>query len=150
MTLYAVDKLMVETRRLASDYYRLTGKTLPVSSELAKYDVSQIMGFGAPEKAESGVDLIASLDWGSKKVLVKSRVIFESGKSKPRVGQLNFDGSWELIVLELMNSDYEPVELYLATRETIEKSVSSSKNKRGAISVAKFKSVSQKIWPKDS
>lgn len=149
MTLYAVDKLMVETRRLASDYYRLTGKALPVSSELAKYDVSQIMGFRAPEEVESGVDLIASDDWGNKKVMVKSRVIFEKGKSKPRVGQLNFDGFWDLIVLELMNPDYEPIEIYIATRETLEKSVSSSKNKRGAISVAKFKSISQKVWPKD-
>ena len=44
MAVYKLDKLMAETRRLAAEYRRSTGSTLPVSAELAKFDAISLLG----------------------------------------------------------------------------------------------------------
>ena len=150
MSIYAVDKLMTETRRLASEYYKTTGQVLPVSSELSRYDVIQKLKFLPIEKPEKGVDLLGSGPWKDKKALIKSRVIFENSKSKQRVGQLNMEGGWEVVILVLMNEAYEPFEMYLIDRPTIESTLSvgkeSSRRQRGALSVAKFKALGTRVW----
>lgn len=38
-------------------------------------------------------------------------VIFKNSKSRPRVGQLNFDGKWDFVILVLLNEDYFAQEL---------------------------------------
>lgn len=152
MSVYAVDKLMTETRRLAAEYHRLTGQILPVSSELSKYDAARLLGFVEPESIESGVDLIGIKQWQNQKVQVKSRVLFPNSKSKQRVGQLNYEGGWDLVALVLMDPNYDPTEIYLATRELLNPTIQEQaldrkkKSNKGAMSVAKFKALAELVW----
>jgi hypothetical protein len=145
MSVYSVNKLMEETRKVAANFYKLTGETLPVASELAKYDVMNIMNFQKPEEAESGVDLIATGKWEGQKIQVKSRVLLSTNQSKPMVGQINPNGAWDLIVLVIFDSDYFPGEILMLSRADLDASMNLS-NKRGSMSVAKFKNISKCIW----
>ncbi len=38
MSVYAVDKLMAQTRKLAADFRQMTGQPLPVTAEIANFD----------------------------------------------------------------------------------------------------------------
>ena len=147
MSVFAVDKLMEQTRRLAAEYYQTTKQTLPVSTELAKYDASRLLDLTAPEQPIAGIDAI---DKQGNKIQIKSRVIFKEGNAGYRIGQMNVNAEWDVILLVLMDKDYHPFEIYSAPRHEIEAVQNDKPNlkrgKRGAMSVAKFKAISELLW----
>lgn len=151
MPVYNLEKLMDETRRIASEYRQSTGATLPVSAELAKFDAIKLLSLKPVKNQGKAVDALLVSDKGEKKVQVKGRVIFNSGKTSQRVGQLNLDADWDLLFLVLLNNRYETTEIYQVGRDKLlaELTDSSSfhKKQRGAISVKKFKAISQLCWP---
>lgn len=150
MSIYAVDKLMAETRRLAAEYHQQTGQVLPVSSELARYDVARLLKFTEPSEPETGVDFIGAGSWEGQKIQVKARVLFDNSKSRQRVGQLNLDSAWDQIALVLMTPTYDPDEIYMLDRDTFLAEVGGKENpkrkSRGALSVAKFKAIGKRVW----
>lgn len=151
MTIYSIDTLIEETRRLAAEFRRTTGTMLPVSGEIARYDVCHHLGFQLIEERDCGYDAIGRGKWQNQKIQIKSRVIGESVKSGHRIGQLNLDADWELIMLSLMDNNFEPLEIYALSRDKIVASLKHNSNdskrpKRGAISVAKCRIIGTLVW----
>jgi len=153
MSLYSLDKLINETRRLAAEFKRSTGTMLPVSGEIARYDVSTLLRLTLNEENNAGYDAIGRNQREGQRVLIKSRVIGDNVKSGHRIGQLNANGNWDIIILSLMDNDFEPMEMYQLGREKVIDALSGSKDKRckrGAISVAKFKIIGERVWSKEN
>lgn len=152
MTIYSIDKLITETRRLAAEFRRSTGQALPVSGEIARYDAARILGLTLCEQRAGGIDAIGNGDREGQRIQVKSRVIAQDKKSGARIGQLNPNGDWDTILLVIMDQDYEPCEIYEATREEVQEAMSksSSRSSRGALSVAKFKIISWLVWTRET
>lgn len=152
MTLYSIDKLIAETRRLAAEYRRSTGQTLPVSGEIARYDAARILGLTLCENRTGGIDAIGNGDRDGQRIQIKSRVITREKKSGARIGQLNPHGDWDTVLLVIMNQHYETCEIYEASREEVQASISSSSNRsnRGALSVSKFKIISWLVWTRET
>ena len=91
MDLYSIDKLMHETRQLAAKYRQTTGSTLPVTGEIARYDVAKALNLRLIEDQTLGYDAIGLADRDGLRILIKGRVLFEDSKSTPRIDQpLNF------------------------------------------------------------
>jgi len=135
---------MLETRRLAVEYRKTTGQTLPVSADLAIYDAVRLLNLDKVENTEAGVD--ATLE--DKKIQIKGRVIFDTTKMNQRIGQINEKGNWDFIYLVLFNAEYEPNAIFAANREQLsELFANDSKNARGKMTVRKFQIMSHKIWP---
>lgn len=150
MPVYKLDKLMDETRRLAAEYRRSTGSTLPVSAELAKFDAIRLLGMYAPENAERGVDALWDSTEDVERVQIKGRVIFDPKKSGQRVGQLNLDAEWDRVLLVLMNEDYQCTSIYSLTKNALLAALTETNdgktNVRGAISVKKFQAIADQLW----
>lgn len=143
---YSMQKLTDEARRLAADYRRATGKTLPLSPEIAINDAMRLLGLKTP--ADDSCDALRLADDGIRKVQVKGRVIFDEVKSGHRIGQLKLEKAWDEILLVIMDEDYQTKEIYCCTRPTIEQALAEkSPNKRGAMTVAQFKIIADKVWP---
>ena len=155
MSVYSVDKLIVEARRLAREFYRATGKPLPgVSAELALYDAIHYLGLTAVENSEArGYDAVGNGKNSNLKYQIKGRVIFDDQKSGQRVGQLRMDQNWDRVVLVLMDDGFDATDIYQAERHDIEQAMldsqSSSRKHRGALSVAKFKMISDLVWTRE-
>ena len=111
MSLYSIDKLINETRRLAAEFKRTTGTMLPVSGEIARYDVSKQLDLTLTEDRNCGYDAIGNNHRCGLRVLIKSRVIGDSVKSGHRIGQLNPNGNWDIVILSLMDNEFEPLEM---------------------------------------
>lgn len=150
MNTIAVDKLMSETRRLAALFRANTGATLPVSAELGRYDAAKLLHLKPLKEPGKGIDFIGTLGpYADKKILVKSRVVFEEGKSGYRIGQLNIDAPWDYITLVLYTAQYQPFEIYGAAKNDIVAAldkIPSARQQRGMMSLAKFKIISQLLW----
>ena len=154
MTVYSLDKLIAETRRLAAEYKRSTGQSLPVSGEIARHDAARILDLTLCEPRSGGVDAIGTGKREGQRIQIKSRILTEQSKSGARLGQLNTAGDWNTLLLVIMDEDYEPCEIYEATREDIkdeiDEAAGSKRSKRGALSIAKFKNISWLIWTRET
>ena len=152
MTVYSIDKLIAETRRLAAEFRRSTGQVLPVSGEIARHDAARILGLTLCEQRTGGIDAIGQGGREGQRIQVKSRVLSRDKKSGARIGQLNPNGDWDTVVLVIMDEDYEPCEIYEASREEVEEAMSSSSSRsnRGAISISKFKIISWLVWTRET
>lgn len=152
MSLYSYDKLIEETRKLAAEFRRTTGTMLPVSGEIARHDVSHHLNLELNKENAAGFDAIGKNEREGLRIQIKSRVVGDCVKPGHRIGQLNPDGNWDLVILSIMDDEFEPLEMYQASREEIIDAVedaNSNRKKRGAISVAKFKNIGKLVWTKE-
>ncbi|MDF1644748.1 MAG: hypothetical protein P1U80_11255 [Pseudomonadales bacterium] len=150
MSVYQVEKLMEETRRVAAEFRKATGQTLPVGPELARYDANRLLNLESPPDGLSGVDAVSGDDL---RYQIKNRVVFDDSKGGHRIGQLNFHGDWNVLLLVLLDEQYNTVEIYQMDRETAVEAVDELNNdtrkKRGPMSVAKFKALGSLVWDID-
>ena len=147
MGIYSVDKLITQTRRLAREYREATGRTLPVTAEIAINDAIRILDMTPAKQGTTGYDAI--LHWANEdlRVQIKGRVIFNERHSGYRIGQLKMDQIWDAVLLVLMDNNFETDEIYIAKRDVLtELTGTSSKNKKGPVSVAKFRAIGQLLW----
>ncbi len=153
MNLYAADKLITQARVLAAEYRRTMGKPLPgISNEIAEFDAIKLLQLKPKPEGEGGYDATDPAR-GDKRIQIKSRTIFDESKSGQRLGQLKLDKEWDSVVLVLMDENYEPYEIYEAEREEIIEFLdqsSSSRAKRGAMSVARFKIIGRLAWTREN
>ena len=141
MALYKVEKLMEETRHLAVAYRRSTGQTLAVSGEIARYDGLRLLHI-KPVNDLQGVDGILDYQGQSIRVQIKGRVIFDESKNIYKLGKINLDTPWQMMLLVLLNADYETDSIYGLTRELIE----ANEGRQKPFSVAKFKAIGTLLW----
>lgn len=153
MSLYSVDKLISEARRIAAEYRRTTGKPLGISAEIARHDACTYLEL-EPHEDAIGYDAMGLT--GEREGLrfqIKGRAIFDEKKGGQRLGQIKVDQNWDKILLVLMNEDFETTEIYEASREDmlddIEEVGASNRTKRGAMSIARFKRIAHLVWNKD-
>ncbi len=153
MTVYAADKLIAQARILAAEYRRTMGKPLPgISNEIAEHDAVKLLKLQPQTTGESGYDAVDPARKG-KRIQIKSRTVFDESKSGQRVGQMKLDKEWDSVLLVLMDENYEPYEIYEAEREDILEFIadsSSSRAKRGAMSVARFKIIGRLAWTREN
>ncbi len=154
MSLYSLEKLIAETRRLARDYRNATGKSLGgVSGEIAQFDACNELDLEPVQQGtEGGYDAVGRGKREGKKIQIKARAIFDEGKSGQRIGQLKLDQDWDSVVLVLMDENYEPFEMYELNREEViadQEKNQSKRAKRGAMSVAKFKAIGELVWTRE-
>jgi len=150
MSIYATEKLVSEARRLAAEYRRATGQPLGISGEIAEFDAAKLLSLDIITPKPGGYDAMGKIgNRKDKRIQIKGRVMFEDSKGRARIGQLKTDMDWDSIVLVVMDDDYQAIEIYECDREVVENALDEAPaNKRGAMSVAKFKKISTLVWTK--
>jgi hypothetical protein len=153
LSVYAADKLIAQARVLAAEYRRTMGKPLPgISSEIAEHDAVRLLKLEPRAEGEGGYDAVDPAR-GDKRIQIKSRTIFDESKSGQRIGQMKLEKEWDSVLLVLMDEEYEPYEIYEAERDEILEFIdrsSSSRAKRGAMSVARFKIIGRLAWTREN
>jgi len=149
MSLYDMEKLYTETRSIAARFRHTMGKNIGgITSELAAYDAARLLGLELCSEQEVGYNAVGAKNYSGQKILVKGRAIFKDQKSRQRLGQIKLNVNWDLILLVLLDDSFEPQEIYLATHAEIAEILGDKEGvkKKGPISVAKFKAISQLVW----
>ena len=147
MTLHAAEKLIGEARRIAAEYRRTTGKSLGISSEISKHDGCYLLGLEPVSEQVGGYD---ATDSDGKKIQIKGRVIFDESKGGQRLGQLKLEQDWDAVILVLMDENFDTFEIYQTWREDIIDALDqSNRNKRGAMSIARFKNIANLVWTRE-
>lgn len=150
---YSIDALIAQTRRLAAQFRAATGRPLPVSAEIAQYDASRLLELDPVPCGTGGYDAIGRGARAGRRIQIKGRVVPTEGGAAHRIGQLKLDQAWDTLMLVLMDEQFEPCYIYEAERATIEAWLNGSqgrrRNKRGAMSVARFKNIARLAWSRE-
>ncbi len=154
MSVYSVEKLISEARRLAAEFRRTTGKPLPgVSGEIAEHDAARLLDLELCKDKPGGYDAVGRGSRAGKHIQIKGRVIFDEDKAGQRVGQLKLEQDWDSVLLVVMDENYEPFEIFEAERDDIldamEDGGGSARKKRGAMTVARFKIIAHLVWTRE-
>lgn len=150
MNIYAVDKLMAEARRLAAEYRRVTGKTLPLSGEIAVNDAVRLLGLQAAATTDVGYDAFKGTDQACERFLIKARVVFDEQRGAHRLAELKFDRPWDTLLLVLLDAAYETVEIYAVSRARAAAALADgSGGKKPSLSVPRIKIIGSRVWARE-
>lgn len=151
MSVYSVDKLMAQTRKLAADYRKATGQPLPLTVEIANFDAARLLDLKLLQPPPGGYDAIGqSGEREGLRYQIKGRAIFDENKSGQRIGQLKLEQDWDAVLLVLLDEEYQPFAIHEADRCCLEQALAESpSNKRGAMSVARFRIISEQVWTRE-
>lgn len=146
-----LEKLLHRARKLAREYYELTGRPLGVTGEVGEYWAAKHLGVRLSAARMAGYD---ALDRSRRRVQIKARVIFTGNKKSQRIGRINLSHRFDAVILVLLNEAYEPLQMYRADRKAVEQALlapgSTARNEKGALAVSKFKSIGKLIWTHQS
>lgn len=147
-----VREILAEVRRLAGEYYRLTGKPLGVTGELAEYVAAEILGLELAPPRTEGYDAIRNTGEGSQRIQIKGRAFGEGASKSQRVGVIKRGAPCDAVMLVLMdNCTFDPREIWEATYADVEAALAQPGSKardRGTLSVPLFKKIAVQIWPR--
>ena len=143
--------LLGEVKPLACEYYKITGRPLGITAEIAEYEAARILKLKLSPARQSGCDAIRKTASGDQRLQIKGRCILPGAKSGQRLGSINLEKEWDAVILVLLDEDYKPTAIYEADRLTVTDAVtapgSRARNKRGQLGISKFKSIGTRIWP---
>lgn len=144
-------ELLAEAKRLAKEYYDLTGRPLGVTGEVAEYEAARLLDIELSPVRQAGYDAIRNRPNGTERLQIKGRCILPTSKPGQRVGSIRLDKEWDAVLLVLLNENFDATAIYEADRLAVEAALrapgSKARNERGALAVSKFKAIGREIWP---
>ncbi|MSR13780.1 MAG: hypothetical protein EXR86_04295 [Gammaproteobacteria bacterium] len=150
MSVYAVDKLMSEARRLATEYKKLTGKTRPLSAEIAINDAVRLLSLVPVTDPGLGYDAVQNHADRQERCVIKARVLFDPAKNAHRLGDVKLDKPWDTLLVVLMNASYETTEIYAVSREAVANAVAErAEHKKANLTIAKIKFIGALAWARE-
>ena len=147
-----VREILGAVKPLAAEYYRLTGKPLGVTGEVAEYVAATTLGLELTPPRTKGYDAIRRTAAGDVRIQIKGRAYDPLSRESQRMGQIKPEGPCDTVMLVLLDSStLDPVEIWEAPFPAVIARLaepgSISRNKRGAMAVSDFKRLAMKVWP---
>lgn len=147
-------EVLSAAKQLARRYRALTGKPLGVTGEVAEFEASRILGLELTAARTAGYDAIRKESGAAVRLQVKGRCILPGSNPGQRIGKIDITKEFDGVLLVLMNEALDATAIYEADRASVVAALtapgSKSRNERGALGVAKFKSIGRRIWSKST
>ena len=143
-------ELLQQTTRIAREYYRLTGRPLGVTGEIAEAEAVRLLGLDLAGPRQEGYDATRRQGRGVEHVQVKGRVMQPGHTDSAKIGAISFKHEWDTVALVLLNEEFVTTAIYEATRESIGAELTrpgSKARQRGVLSVSMFKRLGKQVWP---
>ncbi|HQT90319.1 MAG TPA: hypothetical protein PK677_17600 [Acidiphilium sp.] len=146
-----VREILAAVKPLAAEYYRLTGKPLGVTGEVAEYVAAETLGLLLADARTPGYDAIRQTPGGPQRIQIKGRAYGDDAKPGQRISRIKTDAACDAVLLVLLDTKtldaremWEAPFTAVAARLTVPGSKSRD---RGALSVSEFKRMARKVWP---
>lgn len=146
-----VREILAQVKNLAAEYYRLTGKPLGVTGEVAEYVAAELLGLELAPARTAGYDAVRQSARGLERIQIKGRAYGADAKPGQRMGALKRGANCDMVLLVLLdNQTLDPCELWEAPYAdviTLLDRPGSKARDRGALGVSTFKKIARRVWP---
>lgn len=142
--------ILRKAKVLAREYYRLTGKPLGITGEVAEYEAARILKLELTPVRQAGYDATELKNGVIRRLQIKGRRLILNNKPGQRLGSIDINKDWDAVLLVLLDEKFDAVVIYEAERKAVVKALtmpgSKARNERGALSVSKFRSIGRVRW----
>jgi hypothetical protein len=143
--------LLAEAKGIARRYYAPTGKPLGITGEVAEYEAARTLGVTLAPARQAGFDATELLGGMTRRLQVKGRCLPHGYTLGQRRGSIQPDKEWDAVLMVLLDSTFSATEIWEADRAVVLAALaapgSKARNERGALGVAKCKSIGRLRWP---
>jgi hypothetical protein len=144
--------LLRAAKRIAKEYYSLTGRPLGITGEVAEYEAVSKLGLDLAGVRQEGYDATMPHPSGTPiRYQIKGRCMYGPLKPHAKMGAISLDKPWDAVLLVLLNADLDATAIYHADRVPVEEALlapgSRARNERGQLAISKFKSIGFQVWP---
>ena len=143
-----IREILATVKPLAAEYYRLTGKPLGVTGEVAEYVAATTLDLTLTPARTVGHDALR----GHERIQIKGRAFGKDAKPSQRISRIKLDAPCDTVLLVLLdNVTLEPREMWEAPYRAICECLArpgSKARSRGALSLSAFKRLAHRVWPK--
>ena len=150
MTIDPVLEILAEAKKLAQKYRVLTGKPLGITGEVAEYEAARILGVALTPARQAGYDATETREGKVFHLQIKGRCVLEDSKPGQRMGSIDIKKEFDAVLLVLLDGNFDATVIYEAPREAVisalTKPGSKSRNERGSLGIAQFKSIAHVRW----
>ena len=99
------DSSLATVKPLAAEYYRLTGKPLGVTGQVAEYVAADLLGLTLTPARTTGYDALR----GTERIQIKGRAYGKDAKPGQRMSRIKIDAPCDIVLLVLLdNATLEP------------------------------------------
>jgi hypothetical protein len=146
-------ELLAQAKRLAAEYYALTGKPLGVTGEVAEHVVADMLHLELAAPRTKGHDALRHLPCGGvERIEIKGRAFDAASKRAQRIGRIKRNADCDVVLLVLLDiATLDPREIWEARYSDVSARLAmpgSKSRERGALGVNEFKRLAKCIWPK--
>jgi hypothetical protein len=145
-----VREILASVKPLAAEYYRLTGKPLGVTGEVAEYIAAEMLRLELAPPRTHGYDAIRKTSDGDQRIQIKGRAYGEDAKPSQRLGTIKRGAPCDSVLLVLLdNRTLEPREMWEAPMAAVEARLAvpgSRARERGSLGVPEFKRLANLVW----
>src|SRR3954469_24001555 len=99
-----VEEILATVKPLAAEYYRLTGKPLGVTGEVAEYVAAQELNLILAPPRTAGYDAIRKGVNGEEKIQIKGRAFGEDSKPGQRLGKIKTGADCDAVLLVVLDN----------------------------------------------
>lgn len=146
-----VREILATVKPLAAEYYRLTGKPLGVTGEVAEYVAAEILGLVLADARTPGYDATRQTPDGPQRIQIKGRAYGDDAKPGQRISRIKTDAARDAVLLVLLdNKTLDAREIWEAPFMAVAARLAfpgSKSRDRGALGVSEFKRMARKVWP---
>lgn len=146
-------EVLREAKVLARKFYRLTGKPLGVTGEVAEYEAATKLSLHLHAARQAGYDATETRDDGVVRIQIKGRCILNPLNIKGRMGAIDLRQPFDSVLLVLLDADFNSFAMYEASREQVEAALtlpgSKARNERGALAIRQFMSMAKLRWSRE-
>src|SRR5436309_1351083 len=132
-----VMQVLAEAKKLAKQYYRLTGKPLGITGEVAEYEAARLLGITLTPARQDGHDAVEKVNGSTKKLQIKGRCLQANCKPGQRLGGIQLKKEWDSVLMVLLDENFDATEIYEAERSAIKQVLtapgSRARNERGQL-----------------
>jgi hypothetical protein len=144
------EQILAEVKPLAAEYYRLTGKPLGVTGEVAEYVAAKTLGLELAIARTPGYDAIRNTPSGPERIQIKGRAYGEKPKPGQRMSRIKTDAACDFVLLVILdNLTLDAREMWEAPFAAVKErlALGGKARERGALGVAEFKNIARRVWP---
>lgn len=137
---------------LAAECYRLTGKPLGVTGEVAEYVAAGVLGLELAAPRTKGYEAVRRTPEGDVRFQIMDRAYDPASRKSQRMGQIKPEGPCDTVMLVLLDSStLDPFQIweapFMAVVARLAEPGSIARNERGAMAVSDFKRLGTIVWP---
>ncbi len=150
VVLARLSSIIEEVKKLAAEYYLLTGKPLGVTGEIAEHTAARLLDLELVPARTTGYDAIRRVGKRVEKIQIKGRAVGQNSKPGQRLGTIKKDADCDTVMLVLLDSaTLEPIEISEARMTDVIQLLEATDSKaraRGSLGVSTFKTKARIVW----